>query len=82
MMQAIIGFYLGIAVCLLKGGIEDLVEGSKYQRRKRDLEAAIAEHNENVRLFGVYMSTEDAEKEKAELNRLKAELEELENDSE
>ena len=78
MLQAIIGFYLGIAVCLLKGGVEDVVEGSRYLRKKRELETAIAEHNDNVRLFGVYMSTEDAEKEKAELNRLKAELEELE----
>lgn len=78
MIQAIIGFYLGIAACLLKGAVADLTEGARYIRRKRELEAAIAEHTDNVSLFGEYMTPEDAEKEKAELAMLKAELEELE----
>ena len=78
MVQAFIGFYLGIAVCLLKGAVEDLTEGSRYLRRKQELEAAIAAHNDNVRLFGAFMSTEDAAKEKSELEKLKAQLEELE----
>lgn len=78
MIQAIIGFYLGIAVCLLKSGIEDAAEGARYIRRKRQLEADIQDHSENIRLYGAFMSVEDAEKEKAELAMLKAELEELE----
>lgn len=78
MINTIIGFYLGIAVCLLKGAVEDLTEGTQYIRRKKALETAIAEHNDNVRLFGTYMSTEDAEKEESELERLRTELKELE----
>lgn len=78
MLNGIIGFYLGIAVCLLKGGIEDIMAGTQYIRRKKALETAIAEHNDNVRLFGTYMSTEDAEKEESELERLRTELKELE----
>ena len=78
MIQAIIGFYLGVAVCLLKGGIEDLSEGLRYLRRKEALEADISDHSENIRLYGAFMSVEDAEKEKAELAMLKAELEKLE----
>lgn len=80
MINTIIGFYLGIAVCLLKGGIEDVAEGARYIRRKKALEADISDHNENIRLYGAFMSVEDAEKEKAELERLRAELEELDND--
>lgn len=77
MMQFVIGFYLGIAVCLLKGAVEDLTEGTRYIRRKKALEADISDHNENIRLYGAYMTAEDAEKEKAELERLRAELAEL-----
>ena len=78
MMQFVIGFYLGIAVCLLKGAVEDLTEGARYIRRKKALEADISDHNENIRLFGAYMSAEDAEKEESELERLRTELKELE----
>lgn len=78
MINTIIGFYLGIAVCLLKSGIEDVAEGARYIRRKKALEANISDHNENIRLYGTYMSTEDAEKEESELERLRTELEELE----
>lgn len=77
MINTIIGFYLGIAVCLLKSGIEDVAEGTRYIRRKKALEADISDHNENIRLYGAFMSIEDAEKEKAELERLRAELAEL-----
>ena len=77
MINTIIGFYLGIAVCLLKSGIEDVAEGARYIRRKKALGADISDHNENIRLYGAYMTAEDAEKEKAELERLKAELAEL-----
>ena len=77
MIQAIIGFYLGIAVCLLKGAVSDLSEGARYIRRKKALEADISDHSENIRLFGAYMSAEDAVKEKAELEQLRAELAEL-----
>ena len=80
MVQAIIGFYCGVTVCLLKGAAEDIAEGIRYIRRKKQLEAAIAECSDNIRLFGAFMSAEDAEKEKTELNRLKAELEALENE--
>jgi uncharacterized protein YeeX (DUF496 family) len=78
MINTIIGFYLGIAVCLLKSGIEDVAEGARYIRRKKALEADISDHNENIRLYGAFMSVEDAEKKKAELAMLKAELEKLE----
>lgn len=77
MINTIIGFYLGIAVCLLKSGIEDVAEGARYIHRKKALEADISDHNENIRLYGAFMSIEDAEKEKAELERLRAELAEL-----
>lgn len=77
MINTIIGFYLGIAVCLLKSGIEDVAEGTRYIRRKKALEANISDHNENIRLYGAYMTAEDAKKEKAELERLRAELAEL-----
>lgn len=77
MIQAIIGFYLGIAVCLLKGGIEDVAEGARYLREKRRLELDIQDHAENIRLYGAFMSAEDAVKEQAELERLRAELAEL-----
>lgn len=77
-MQAIIGFYLGIAVCLLKGAVLDLAEGARYLREKRRLELDIKDHAENIRLYGAFMSAEDTEKEKAELERLRAELQELE----
>lgn len=78
MIQAVIGFYLGIAVCLLKGAVSDLSEGARYIRRKKALEADISDHNENIRLYGAYMSAEDAEKEESELERLRTELKELE----
>lgn len=77
MIQAIIGFYLGIAVCLLKGGIEDVAEGARYIHRKRQLELDIQDHAENIRLYGAFMSAEDAVREQAELERLRAELAEL-----
>lgn len=78
MINTIIGFYLGFAVCLLKSGIEDVAEGARYIRRKKALEADISDHNENIRLYGAFMSAEDAEKEESELERLRTELEELE----